>query len=110
MTPCVGTQSLLPLQGKEIEMGKEMATTTLTSKGQMTLPKSVRDDLNLKPGDKIEVEKRDGKYVLEPRRKNARELFGSLKSAGEKPMTAKEMDEALGRALAEDDERIRAGR
>ena len=38
---------------KELRKGKAMLTT-LTSKGQMTLPKAVRDDLNLKPGDKID--------------------------------------------------------
>jgi len=84
--------------------------TTLTSKGQMTLPKSVRDDLNLKPGDQIEVVKEGGRYVLRPRNRPAGELYGILHRPGDKAMTTEEMDEALGRALAEDDERIRAGR
>jgi len=29
-------------------------TTTVTSKGQITLPKAIRDRLALKPGDKVE--------------------------------------------------------
>ena len=87
-----------------------MATTTLTSKGQMTLPKSVRDDLEVKAGDKIDVVKEDGRYVLKPRNKGAMELYGILHRPGEKALSVEEMDEALGKALGEDDERIRAGR
>lgn len=88
-----------------------MATTTLTSKGQMTLPKSVRDDLRLKPGDKIDVVKDGDRYVLRPRNISVMELAGILgKPPAGAGLTVKEMDEALGRALAEDDERIRAGR
>ncbi len=30
-------------------------TTTITVKGQVTLPKKVRDEVGLKPGDKVEV-------------------------------------------------------
>ncbi len=32
------------------------ATTTMTSKGQMTVPKDVRDRLGLRPGDKVEFD------------------------------------------------------
>lgn len=84
--------------------------TTLTSKGQMTLPKAVRDDLDLRPGDKIDIVKEGDRYVLRPRNRSATEFYGILHRPGEKPLTVKEMDEALGQALAEDDERIRAGR
>lgn len=84
--------------------------TTLTSKGQMTLPKAVRDDLKVKAGDQIDIVKEGDRYVLRPRNRSAVELYGILHRPGEKPMTVEEMDEALGRALAEDDERIRAGR
>ena len=85
--------------------------TTLTSKGQMTLPKSVRDDLQLRPGDKIDVVKENGQYVLRPRNKRAVDLYGILgKPPAGRGLTVREMDDALGQALAEDDERIRAGR
>jgi len=84
--------------------------TTITSKGQMTLPKAVRDDLKLKPGDQIDVVKEGGRYVLRPRNLSADDLYGILHRPGERPLAVKEMDEALSQALAEDDERIRAGR
>lgn len=32
-----------------------MATTTVTSKGQVTLPKAVRETAGIKPGDKVIV-------------------------------------------------------
>ncbi len=84
--------------------------TTLTSKGQMTLPKAVRDDLNLKPGDQIDVVKEGGRYVLRPRNRSADELYGILQRPGDAPMTTKEMDDAVGLALSEEDELSRAGR
>jgi AbrB family looped-hinge helix DNA binding protein len=87
-----------------------MSSATVTSKGQITLPKDVRQELGLKAGDKVEFEKVDGRYVLRPRNRSILELAGILHQPGMKAMTIEEMDEALGQALAEDDERIRAGR
>ena len=34
--------------------------TTLTSKGQVTIPKRVRDGMGLKPGSKVEIEMQPG--------------------------------------------------
>ena len=43
-----------------------MSTTTLTSKGQITLPKAIRDRLALKQGDRFQVAVgRDGSLTLE---------------------------------------------
>jgi AbrB family looped-hinge helix DNA binding protein len=42
----------------------EAARTRLTSKGQLTVPKSIRDRLGLEPGDEIEIAEDDGKFVL----------------------------------------------
>lgn len=85
-----------------------MSTATVTSKGQITLPKDVRDDLQLKEGDRVSFEKVGGRYVLRPQNKNVMSLAGALKQPGRKAITIREMDEGLGRALAEDDERIRS--
>jgi antitoxin PrlF len=43
----------------------------ITSQGQITVPKAVRDRLGLKPGDDIEFEDRDGEVVLVPRRRRS---------------------------------------
>ena len=84
-----------------------MATATLTSKGQITLPKDVRDDLKLKEGDRVSFEKIDGRYVLRPQNRSVMELAGILHRPGEKTKTLGEIDDAFGEALRDDDERIR---
>ncbi|MHB1032964.1 MAG: AbrB/MazE/SpoVT family DNA-binding domain-containing protein [Pirellulaceae bacterium] len=40
---------------------------TVTSKGQVTLPKSVRDALGIEPGTEVEFEVEDGRVVLRKR-------------------------------------------
>lgn len=86
-----------------------MSVTTLTSKGQMTLPKDVRDDLNLAPGDQVEFVKENGRYVLVPRTVQIESLAGILGRAPAGSMTPQEEEDALVKALTEEDERIRAG-
>lgn len=39
-------------------------TTTLTSKGQVTIPKELREKLNLKQGDKLILVEEDGNIIL----------------------------------------------
>lgn len=87
-----------------------MSVTTLTSKGQMTLPKEIRDDLNLRAGDKVEFVKVGGRYELRPHNIRIESLAGILKRDGQPSLAVEDMDEALGTALAEDERRIRAGR
>lgn len=82
-----------------------MSTATLTSKGQMTLPKEIRDDLNLKPGDKVEFVKIGGRYELRPRNRNAADLAGILHRPGMKAKTVEEMDEGIAEAVMERHER-----
>jgi AbrB family looped-hinge helix DNA binding protein len=43
--------------------------TTLTSKGQVTIPKQIRDSLSLKPGSKLTLDINDGRnLILRPNR------------------------------------------
>jgi antitoxin PrlF len=57
-----------------------MSTSTLTSKGQTTIPKDVRKRLNLHPGDRLEfVIDEDGRVLLLPASIDASELAGMLK-------------------------------
>ena len=46
---------------------REPATTTLSSKHQITLPVAVVRELGLAPGDKLTVRLEDGGIVLKPR-------------------------------------------
>ncbi len=58
-----------------------MSTSTLTSKGQTTIPKDVRKRLNLHPGDRLEfVIDEDGRVLVLPASIDASELAGMLKS------------------------------
>lgn len=41
-------------------------TTNMTSKGQVTIPKRMRDAARLKPGKPVNVEFVDGKVVISP--------------------------------------------
>lgn len=45
---------------------KRSPSSTLTSKGQMTLPQAVRNRLNLKAGDKLDVVVEDQRIILVP--------------------------------------------
>ena len=42
------------------------AQITLSSKGQIVIPKDIRDALGLKAGEKLAVSLRGGKIVMEP--------------------------------------------
>jgi antitoxin PrlF len=53
--------------------------TTLTSKGQVTIPKEIRDKLGLKTHDKIRFSLEDGHATLQ-RLPSLEELAGSLPS------------------------------
>ena len=69
--------------------------TTLTSKGQLTLPKAIRIALNLKSGDKVIFEKnKDGTYTLRSKTSDVRILKGSLSYSGQK-VTTEDMQKTI---------------
>jgi len=71
-----------------------MVTATLTSKGQMTLPKEVRTKLGLKPGDRLQVAvTADGRVVMTPAVPLAT-LAGILPKP-DRPLSVEEMNEAI---------------
>ncbi len=56
-----------------------MPRGTVTSKGRVTIPKSVRDALDLRPGDRIDFDVHEGAIVGRVRRvRDVMELFHSL--------------------------------
>jgi len=58
-----------------------MAESTVTSKGQITIPKGVRERLRLEPGDKVYFDVReDGSVRLVARNEPLENLFGALKA------------------------------
>jgi antitoxin PrlF len=56
-----------------------MPTSTITAKGQTTVPKEVRDALDIGPGDKITWEVRGGRVVVTTDRPLLWELEGFIK-------------------------------
>jgi AbrB family looped-hinge helix DNA binding protein len=85
-----------------------MAVATMTSKGQLTVPKEIRELLGLKPGDKVELLP-NGEHAVTMRRRRVvelSELFGSLPTNGVS-LTLEEIDEAIGDACVERYERSR---
>ena len=82
---------------------------TITSKGQLTLPKAIRDQLGLGAGGKLDfIIEADGSLRARPLRRGAAGLFGLLHDPNRAASTVEQMNAAVGRQLAEDDERIRA--
>jgi antitoxin PrlF len=73
-----------------------MAISTLTVKGQTTIPKNIRDHLKLQPGDRIDfIIQEDGKVVLEPATPDVRDLAGILHRQGMKAVSVEGMSRAL---------------
>lgn len=84
-----------------------MATSTITSKGQVTIPKRVRDRLHWKSGDRLEFSvDPSGRVIVELATGDIRELRGLLHRSGREPVTVEEMNEAVRRRAA--DELLRA--
>ena len=73
-----------------------MALATITSKGQITIPKAVRERLMLDAGDKIEfVFTKNREALIRPVSKTVDDLFGKLYIPGTKSVSIEEMDAAI---------------
>lgn len=75
-----------------------MATATLTSKGQVTIPKTVRDALRLREGDKVDfMVTENGEALLTPMTKKVKvdEIFGKLYKSARKPVSVNQMKSGI---------------
>ena len=73
-----------------------MRSSTLTSKGQVTLPKEIRDFMKVKSGDLIDfVIDREGNVVVRAGTIHVGELKGILHRPGRKPVSLEEMNRAI---------------
>ena len=79
-----------------------MSRATLTSKGQVTIPKDVRDRLGLESGDRVVFEfEGDVVRLRIERRKSLEELMGSLPATREYPGREAEREAARGHLVRE---------
>ena len=75
-----------------------MPSATITSKGQLTLPKAIRDLLRLGEGDRVDfLVKDDGTVVLRPATVDVRDLRGMLHRKGLRPLTVDQMNAIIRR-------------
>jgi antitoxin PrlF len=73
-----------------------MALATLTTKGQVTIPKAIRDSLKLNTGDRIDIVvtgKREA--TIRPVSKKVDDIFCKLHKPGAKPVSVETMADAI---------------
>ena len=72
-----------------------MTTATVTSKGQVTIPKDVRSRLGIGTGDRVEfVEVQDGVFQIVAATQDIQALKGIVPKP-KKPVTIEEMNQAI---------------
>jgi|HubBroStandDraft_3_1064219.scaffolds.fasta_scaffold46909_3 antitoxin PrlF len=78
-----------------------MASATVTSKGQITVPAKVRSAMGIEAGDRIEfVALEKGHFEIMAATRSLKELNGLFKGRRKKPVTIEEMDEAIARGAS----------
>lgn len=73
-----------------------MVLATLTTKGQVTIPKKIRELLKLHTGDKIEIivtGKREA--IIRPVSKKVDDIFCRLHKPGRQAVTLEDIDDAI---------------
>ena len=77
-----------------------MPTATLTTKGQVTIPKEVREHLGIDTGDRLSfVVQEDGSVMVKPLTRHVRELAGLLRRPGQRPVPINQMDVGIARRM-----------
>jgi len=67
--------------------------TTMTTKGQVTVPREIRDRLGLKSGDKMAFTMlSDGTVVMRPKTRRLADLAGSLTRPGQPKVGVADMN------------------
>lgn len=79
-----------------------MPSSTMTSKGQITIPKDIRDDLGLEAGSTVLfVKVADRSYRMVARTGRMQNLAGILKRENQRALTIDEINEGIAEAAAE---------
>lgn len=87
------------------------ATTTIDKAGRIVLPKPIRDELQLGPGDTIELEASEDRVILRPARGKGRMFkeHGMWVFDSGEPLTVETVNKTL-RRVREERDRRNAGR
>jgi antitoxin PrlF len=76
-------------------------SATMTSKGQITIPKQIRAELGLSPGTRVTFTRNeDGDYVLSRKARSVKDLKGRLRYSG-RPKTLEEIEAGVVEGAAE---------
>jgi AbrB family looped-hinge helix DNA binding protein len=80
--------------------------STMTQKGQVTIPKDVRDSLHLVTGDKVEfIQNELGEIVIKPVTRKVSEVVGLLSRYKKaKPISVEAMDQAIVQKFKSDEQ------
>jgi antitoxin PrlF len=75
-----------------------MPSATITSKGQVTIPKAIRQALKVGVGDRLDfVVEAGGRVLIRPGVTDVSDLKGLLHRPGRRPVSLAEMDAAIAR-------------
>ena len=78
-----------------------MPAAVVTSKGQITIPKQIREQLRLHTGHRVEFcVDPEGQVILKPRKKDIRSLKGIVRSRRRRPVSVGEMNEAISQGFS----------
>ena len=81
-----------------------MPVATVTSKGQVTIPKEVRDRLRLRTGDQLDfVVGEKGEITVRKRALRVDQVFGAFAHPERTGLSVEQLDEAIARSLAKAD-------
>jgi antitoxin PrlF len=73
-----------------------VAEATLTSKGQITIPKAVREAMGLKEGDRVDFIDTDRGVLMVPATRDVKTLRGMFKNRRARAATITEINKTIG--------------
>ena len=74
--------------------------STVTDKGQVTLPKAVRNDLGIEPGTGLSFQVQpDGTIKVHVLKRGSAGLFGLISRAAEAPRSLEQIDSGIAAAI-----------
>jgi antitoxin PrlF len=77
-----------------------MASAAITAKGQVTIPAKVRQDMDLKAGDRVRfIKGENGEYIVKPQNRSIMDLHGAIKWKG-KHVSIEDMNETIAKGWA----------